>query len=257
MSKIQILVDGVRISHFTHEHVIKVQHLKSGPMTEILAKESVQIGPQSVPVWPDGLALKHLDPLVCATVFPDNDVIRAVLEPKLLEAERKFRDGEPDRWEGGGGAKIRDIGSWDCPAMKLLNARALAAFRKITGSETAFIDDVWGNVYRKGDFIGPHGHRRTEVSVVYHLVPPNEEDRKKFNGALGITDPRVARCCPTAKGLVTSQVYPPLNPGTMVLFPSFVTHYVTPHTGDEHRISLAWNIDRKDIPGHPLDEPLL
>lgn len=226
-------------------------------MTEANPDEKLYIGPQAVPVWPKGLGLKHLDPMVCATVFPDNAIIRAVLEPKLLQAEERFRANEPNRWEGGGGAKIRDVGDWDCPAMKLLSARAMAAFKKITGADTAFIDDVWGNVYRKGDFIGPHAHRRTEVSIVYHLVPPNEEDREKYNGALGITDPRVARCCPTAKGLVTSQVYPPLNPGAMILFPSFVTHYVTPHIGDGHRISIAWNIDRRDIPGDPSDEPLL
>lgn len=242
---------------FTHGFVIKVHRQKSSLMNDASFQEKMYLGPQAVPVWPAGLGVKHLDPLVCVTVFPDNDAIRAMLEPRLLEAERRFRENEPNRWEGGGGAKIRDVGDWDCPAMKLLSARAMAAFKKITGADTAYIDDVWGNVYRKGDFIGPHAHRRTEVSVVYHLVPPNEQDRENYNGALGITDPRVARCCPTAKGLVTSQVFPPLNPGTMVLFPSFVTHYVTPHTGDDHRISIAWNIDRKDIPGHPSDEPLL
>ena len=201
--------------------------------------------------------MKHLDPMVCVVNFPDNAPLRSVIEPQLLQAESEFRAGEPDRWVGGGGAKIRDIGGWSCPAMTLLHERVREAFRRLTGSPAAHIDDCWANVYRRGEFIGPHAHRRTEVSAVYHLVPPAEGDRDLYNGALGITDPRVARCCPTKKGLVTSQVYPPLVPGTLVLFPSFVTHYVTPHMDDQARISVAWNIDREAIPGHPSDEPLL
>lgn len=219
----------------------------------------VALGPTSVDVWPKGVVLQHIDPLLCVVVFPDNDRLLSMLEPRLLEAERSFRDveGAEERWIGSGGAKIRDVGDWNCPAVSLLNQRAKAAFQKITGAGSAYIDDCWANVSRKGEYLGPHGHRRTEVSVVYHLRPPEEADRAVFNGALGISDPRVQRCCPTMKGLVTSQVYPPLDPGTMILFPSFVTHYVTPHMGDGHRISIAWNIHREAIPGRPEDESLL
>lgn len=216
-----------------------------------------QIGPLEVEIWPAGTGIEHLDPMLCVVNFPDNDVIRSVIEPRLLEAEGRFREEEPDRWAGGGGAKVRDIRDWPCPAMGLLHERARTAFKRLTGSDTAVIDDSWANVYRKGEFIGPHAHRRTEVSAVYHLVPPQDGCADLYNGALGITDPRIARCCPTAKGLVTSQIYPPLNPGTMVLFPSFVVHYVTPHVEDRHRISIAWNIDRTEIPGRPSDQPLL
>lgn len=183
----------------------------------------------------------------------------SVLEQRLLDAEKRYRaeGSEQIRWVGGGGAKIRDIGSWQCPVVELLTERAKEAFRRLTGAKSAYIDDVWANISRQGEYLGPHGHRRTEVSAVYHLRPPEKEDSEQFNGALGIADPRVQRCCPTKPGLVTSQVYPPLSPGTLVLFPSFVTHYVTPHMGEGHRISIAWNIDRNYIPGRPEDEALL
>ncbi|MDW3206928.1 MAG: putative 2OG-Fe(II) oxygenase [Alphaproteobacteria bacterium] len=222
-------------------------------------RKTVPIGPTQVDVWPKNVILQHIDPLVCVAIFPDNDRILKLLEEPLLQAEAKFRaqDSEQGRWIGGGGAKIRDFGSWQCPTITLLNERVKQAFMKITGAKTAHIDDVWANVSRKGEYIGPHGHRRTEVSAVYHLLPPEPGEREQFNGALGISDPRVQRCCPTKQGLVTSQVYPPLEPGTLVLFPSFVTHYVTPHMGEGHRISIAWNIDRNVIPGRPEDEALL
>ncbi len=211
----------------------------------------------NVPIWPKGVRVQHMDPMVCFVVFPDNDLIRSIASPKLLAAEKAFREEEGDRWIGAGGAKVRDIGTWPCPAMTLLHERAKAAFRLVTGSKTAEIDDSWASVYRKGEFIGPHAHRRTEMSLVYHLEPPDPKDREEFNGALGITDPRVAKCCPTAKGCVTSQIYPPLEPGTLVMFPSFVVHYVTPYQGDGHRISIAWNIAREKLQGNVADEPLL
>lgn len=224
-----------------------------------MGNQKVPIGPTLVDVWPGGVVLQHIDPLLCVAIFPDNDLLLSMLEPRLLEAEERFRslDCEGERWIGSGGAKIRDVGNWDCPAVKLLNERVKAAFRKVTGTPNAVIDDCWANVSRQGEYLGPHGHRRTEVSAVYHLRPPEEADRAAFNGALGISDPRVQRCCPTAKGLVTSQVYPPLEPGSLILFPSFVTHYVTPHLGVGHRISIAWNIHREKIPGRPDDESLL
>ncbi len=215
------------------------------------------LGPISVPVWPNDTGITHIDPMVCVVSFSDNEAIRKIAEPKLLEAAEVAREAEPDRWPGGGGAKIRDIGEWPCAAMTLLHKRAQEAYRRLTKEQEAHIDDCWASVYEPGDFIGPHAHRRTNVSVVYHLTPPDPEDRENFDGALGIVDPRVARCCPTKPGYVTTQLYPPLDPGTMVLFPSFVTHYVTPHRSKSPRISIAWNIDGKEIPGNVADEPLL
>ena len=215
------------------------------------------LGPISVPVWPEGTGMTHIEPMICVVTFPDNESIRQIAEPKLLDAAKDFRVAEPDRWPGGGGAKIRDIGDWPCAAMTLLHKRAMEAFKRLTKAEKAIIDDSWASVYEPGEFIGPHAHRRTSVSVVYHLTPPEPEDCERFDGALGITDPRVRRCCPTKPGFVTSQVYPPLDPGTMVLFPSFVTHYVTPHRSPSPRISIAWNIDSEEIPGSAAEEPLL
>jgi len=217
----------------------------------------VSIGPTSVRLWPTETKVNHLDPMLCVVSFPDNDLIRSVIEKPLLTAEEKFRSEEVGRWVGGGGAKIRDIADTQCPAMTLLHDRVRFAFCKLLGTPDAVIDDCWANVSRKGEFLGPHSHRRTEISAVYHLVPPEKEDREQFNGALGVSDPRVKRCCPTNPGIVTSQVYPPLDPGTLVLFPSFVMHYVTPHQGDGYRISLAWNLGREAIPGNVADESLL
>ncbi|MDF1748066.1 MAG: putative 2OG-Fe(II) oxygenase [Alphaproteobacteria bacterium] len=222
-----------------------------------MSTETVQIGPLSVPIWPKGVRIHNMDPMVYFVVFPDNDLIRSVAGPKLLAGEEAFRKAEGDRWVGAGGAKVRDIGSWPCPAMMLLHERAKLAFKMVTRSKTAEIDDCWASVYRKGEFIGPHAHRRTEMSLVYHLEPPDPKDRAEFNGALGITDPRVAKCCPTSPGCVTSQIYPPLDPGTLVMFPSFVVHYVTPYLGDAHRISIAWNIAREKLEGNVADQPLL
>lgn len=215
------------------------------------------IGPRLFDVWPKGVSIQPLERSVFFVIFADNEEFAGSLVNKLLKAESEFRDRTPPDWLGGGGAKIRDIASWDCPVLDLLNFRAMEFFKRVTGKKTAVIDDLWANVSRAGEFIGPHAHRRTEASLVYHLLPPPRAVCEKFEGSLGICDPRLERCCPAQPGHATSQIYPPMNPGTFVMFPSFISHYVTPFQGDDPRISIAWNIADSAIPGRPTDQPLL
>jgi len=192
--------------------------------------------------------------------FPDNEKIQVALEKEFLAEETRTRQNDPPPWPGAGGVKVREIIEWENPALKLLNERAKLLYKKILNAKTAHIDDTWANLYRLGEFIGPHAHRRTEASVVYHLIPPSpeqQEDYGMYSGALGVCDPRIGRCCPMEKGHVTTQLYLPMLPGTMVIFPSFATHHVTPHASDDVRISIAWNIDREKIPGQAKDDAII
>lgn len=213
-------------------------------------------GPRQIDIWPKGLEVKTLDNLVRYVRFTDMDEFNNILTERFIRSESEFREKTPPEWSGAGGAKIRDIDGWQSPELALLNERAKTLFRVVCGAPAAHIDDYWGNVYREGEFIGPHAHRRTEASVVYHLLPPDKSVTSRFEGCLGIADPRVNACCSWKSGYVTAQVYPPMEPGTMIIFPGYVTHYVTPHKGDEARISIAWNIDRKPVELDKKDDPL-
>ncbi len=219
--------------------------------------QKIEVGPMYVDVWPKHIRLIPLEQAVCYVVFDDNDQIAGPLIEKILNEESQIRKVRPPEWLGGGGIKIRNISKWDSPSLRLLNERALELYRRVRGINSSVIDDMWANVTREGEYIGPHAHRRTKASLVYHLLPPPKSETSKFDGSLGLCDPRLPRCCPVEKGRATSQIYPPMNPGCMVIFPSFVSHYVTPFVGTEPRISIAWNIDDSKLPGRPNDVSLL
>ena len=48
--------------------------------------------------------------------------------------------------------------------------------------------------------------------------------------------------------LSTSNVLFKPEPGSMILFPSYVPHAVLPHRGDRERISVAFNVRREPFP---------
>jgi hypothetical protein len=59
-------------------------------------------------------------------------------------------------------------------------------------------------------------------------------------------------CCQDEPERMTTLLVPDMQPGTLLMFPSEVIHFVTPYTGKSPRITLAWNIDSKPIPGHAI-----
>ena len=65
-----------------------------------------------------------------------------------------------------------------------------------------------------------------------------------------LTDPRLSQCCPVAENYVQS-FFRPIGdiPSAMVIFPSILTHMVAPYQGTRPRLTLAWNINEKKVPG--------
>jgi uncharacterized protein (TIGR02466 family) len=106
---------------------------------------------------------------------------------------------------------------------------------------------AWANVSKKGDFNAAHTHPGMTWSGVYYVdtgCAPGQND----SGALRFSDPTpgsaasflpfVARVCPEIQPL----------PGLMVLFPSYLPHFVHPHRGSGLRISIAFNFRNEPYP---------
>ena len=85
------------------------------------------------------------------------------------------------------------------------------------------ITDLWGNIYRKGDYTESHNHWLEHLSVVYFL-------KAKFYHAPLIFE---------SIGL-NKKIRP--KEGRLVIFPSFLTHSVPIHKFGETRITLAANL---------------
>ena len=98
----------------------------------------------------------------------------------------------------------------------------------------------WGMLIRAGDSSSVHCHPNSVVSGTLWLSAPEDMD----GGELCFVDPRGGARADPLFGGNTLHFTP--KRGTGVVFPSWLDHYVLPHTSKGTRISLAWNIERKN-----------
>ncbi len=219
----------------------------------------MQLGVRKVAIWPDDMVMGPLtEPTIWLTDFPDIDRYHPRLIEKILamEGDPKFGDFF---FRGGCGTKVRHLDRWGSLEADLLQRRAVAMFRIVTGNETATIDDGWASVYRRGDFCMPHSHLRTSASLVYLLDPGDElpdpiatgAQFDPFSGKFCFCDPRMRSCCQAEEGRMTNLLVPDLRAGSMLLFPSQWVHMVAAYLGERPRISLSWNISPQRVPGKP------
>jgi len=172
------------------------------------------------------------------TTFTDIDKYHDKLKERILELEKD--QNQTHRLEIGG-SKVRYVHEWGTAEANLINARATAFFCQAVGRNDAVITASWASVSRKHEYLAGHSHNDCIASVVYMLNPGNGKNENGLDGRFAIIDPRVPGCCNIEEGCVTMEVAPDMNEGSMIIFPSQLVHHVHPYTGDEPRITLAWN----------------
>lgn len=217
-------------------------------------KESLEEGR---PVWPEGQEILRLDPAIAMTRFEDVLPFHDGLIDYLMAREaEKLAEGVKETGAAGG-IKIYHIDSWPVPGARLLNERAQAFYREIVGQTTSAVDLSWGNVYRDGDYILPHAHRRSQGSVVYMLSLGDRDQEDPLSGRFGFADPRLPMCCREDAEIMSSPHFPRLRPGSMIIFPSTVVHFATPYRGTRQpRITLSWNLNKAPLPSRPDDDAI-
>ncbi len=102
----------------------------------------------------------------------------------------------------------------------------------------------WGINMREGDINTPHVHPNAKVSGTYYvsMPPPNTKEKNplKPEGAIIFTDPRPRANMNRMPNQVTDITVPP-RPGQMILFPSYLEHFVLPFRGNGVRTCVAFN----------------
>lgn len=100
---------------------------------------------------------------------------------------------------------------------------------------------AWVNVNGQGDWNAPHEHLPCHWSGVFYVdagEPVTTDDPDSLEGQILFFDPlplgREWKRPPNV-------AYKPVT-GTMLLFPSFLTHMVAPYRGSKPRISVAFNL---------------
>lgn len=205
-------------------------------------KHKVNVRGNNIYIWPADTDVVEItdSPMTYHTNFTDIEKYHKKLKERILELEKL--ESQTHRMKIGG-SKVRYVDEWETAESKLIHMRAKAFFCQAVGKD---IEDViatasWASVSRKHEYLAGHSHTDCIASVVYMLEPGNAKNENGLDGRFAITDPRAAGCCNIEEGRVTMEISPDMNPGSMIIFPSELVHHVHPYTGDEPRITIAWN----------------
>lgn len=102
----------------------------------------------------------------------------------------------------------------------------------------------WALVLGQYSYSNFHSHPNSDISGVYWVQNP---DNLQINeGRFSIPDPRGGAHATRIEGSAAWYCNP--NPGSGLLFSSWVPHMVEPHYQKGERISISWNLFIKDPP---------
>ncbi len=222
---------------------------------------------------PDTSEIDAFEPgsIAARGLFPTPLVAARLRGAAALNAELAATVLERERVERGvvvsnqGGWHSAEFQSWCGPAGRALldGARQLAdemtateRHGRLVPARVGWRIAAWANVNRAGDGNRPHGHAGAYWSGVYWVDDGDADTDPAAGGLLELADPRgilptmVAphlRCAIEAcAGEGGGQAVTP-RAGTLVLFPAWLIHSVTPYAGLRPRISVAFNFS----PGTP------
>jgi uncharacterized protein (TIGR02466 family) len=103
--------------------------------------------------------------------------------------------------------------------------------------------EAWANVVRAGNYAKPHVHPNSNVSGVYYVDVGDAANDDQHSGVIEFIDPRQRPGMFETEGTVPFDGYriAPTT-GALLLFPSWLYHYVHPYRGTRPRVSVAFNV---------------
>jgi len=111
---------------------------------------------------------------------------------------------------------------------------------------------AWATVCRAGAYHAPHSHPDSAWSGVYYVDGGAENPDQPLSGMLEFLDPRAGAEAVSAPGDPYGEPFR-VRPqaGLLVVFPSWLYHWVHPYAGETPRIAISFNAT---ITAHAVDE---
>jgi uncharacterized protein (TIGR02466 family) len=101
---------------------------------------------------------------------------------------------------------------------------------------------AWGTVCRAGAYHAPHSHPDSAWSGVYYVDGGAENPDRPFSGMLEFLDPRAGAEAVSTPGDPYGEPFR-VRPqaGLLIVFPSWLFHWVHPYSGETPRIAISFN----------------
>ena len=148
---------------------------------------------------------------------------------------------------------------YELPKYKELGKMALNACIKYIDLLEYKLDDIkltgmWSNILKPGETHPPHTHSNNYISGVYYV----QADNKPTTPAINFLDPRGQTCVlqPQQKRYNiynSTRHFLPAKVNRMILFPSWLSHFVPINYSKSDRISIAFNAMLKGKVGEPTN----
>ena len=198
-----------------------------------------------------------ISPLQISTIFPIPLVSSTLAEADVLNAEllaeiadRRTVEQGVTRSNLGGWDSLPDLFTREEPAHQQLAAAIDEFFkascdRLMSGvlEQTEIRREAWISVGSPGAMRGPHDHAGSFWSGSYYVAIPDGADDNDVAGAIEFVDPRGSI---GTNALIRTPFTEPrymINPvpGQLLLWPSYLKHWVHPNRTSEERVMVAFN----------------
>jgi uncharacterized protein (TIGR02466 family) len=104
------------------------------------------------------------------------------------------------------------------------------------------LGNLWININNKSSFNRPHRHPESTVSGVYYVSVPKDSGNIVFNHPAVVQSYHInASTLKNTNSINASTWHLTPESGLLIMFPSWLEHYVEPSNSDEDRISIAFN----------------
>lgn len=185
--------------------------------------------------------------------WPNSEKFNGDFEKLVRSSEAADNDGFGVRSNAGGWQSPGNLIVWKDPVVEIFRQRIeklvtnlLQEIARDTGKNRSFklLIDAWANINRKGDYNIVHTHPNCMYSGVYYVSRGNPVKTIPYSGLLEILDPReAANYVQIRHSVFDAREFVDNVPGRMLLWPSWLKHWVHPFQGEGERISVAFNVN--------------
>lgn len=178
---------------------------------------------------------------------PDAESMNQGLRALVLEEESQY--ASLGRSNVGGWHSRPDFLTKPDAAVAALNSWVKWGLRRVidasvgaTGFQGTLSVSGWATVCRSGAYHAPHSHPDSAWSGVYYVDPGSTNPEMPLSGILEFLDPRAGVEAVTAPGDPYGAPFRVrAEAGLLVLFPSWLYHWVHPYIGETPRIAISFN----------------
>lgn len=153
--------------------------------------------------------------------------------------------GTPKSWNCSVNSSFGQPNSWLYDIASLYQDNYQEYFSSVNVTANVRVHDIWYNHYTINQFQEKHHHLPCDISCIHYIkLHPNHF------GTTFVNPCSLLNSSNKLLSLKSPHVYTPyVEEGDIIIFPSYMEHFVKKQEIDEERITISWNCILSDIWG--------